>query len=251
LKDVALVHSEIIYSGKDTVFDPVVATVIDADIFYEGDDRLKRVQQNEGALAAVFYTDGSTTEPMLGVTMFGQQGPHRTTTGITVMRYWDIYSDPVTDSERYSFLIDQRHDLVLSQKSDARLLLSSKSSEPWIPGDTIDMDFVLFAQPASGQPELSTADSIAMLNIAQQLTQHYFANTLNELYVRPQVARLPIERVGDRVLVADRTANLIDLLGRTVNHGEPGAEYQEFDLHSLPRGVYFVVANTGTAKALW
>jgi hypothetical protein len=254
LKDVALVHSEIIYSGQDTVFEPVVATVIDADILNENDDQLKRVQQNEGALAAVFYTANSTTEPMLGVTMFGQQGPHRTTTGITVMRYWDIFSDPTTDSERYDFLTDQRHDLVLSREGDARLLLSSKSTEPWLPGDTIDFDFVLFAKPASGSKELSALDSAAMLGIAEKLTSHYFSNTLGDLYVNPATGpagnSLKFERFGDRLVAHDARAQLFDILGRNVLNPAILGDSADFDLNGLPRGCYYLVAGGKSVKVI-
>lgn len=248
LKDVALVHNEIIYSGRDTVFEPVVAVVVDGDIFFEGDDRLKRVARNEGALAAVFYTDQSTTEPMMGVTTFGQGGPRRTTTGITVMRYWDIYSDPTTDSQRYDFLTDQRHELELSRKGDARLLLASKSSEPWYPGDTITFDFVLFAQPASGIPELSTIDSSNMLRIAELLTSHYFTGTLPQLKVRPEPAQPDFRRVGNTLFVQDASARLLDVLGRNVGQPEPAQSGLVFDLTPLVPGCYFLSSESGLVK---
>src|SRR5579883_492206 len=75
LKDVAIVQNEIIYTGEDTVFNPVVAMVVDGDINYPGDDRTKGVQ-NEGIQATVFFTDQSSTDPLLGAMVLeAQHGP--------------------------------------------------------------------------------------------------------------------------------------------------------------------------------
>jgi hypothetical protein len=156
------------------------------------------------------------------------------------VRYWAIGEDPTTDSARYEFLVDPRHDLELSDRDDARLLMSSRSSQPWLPGDTIDFDFVVFAHAATGDAEMSATDSSLMLGIAEKLTSHYFAHTLGELFVRPVSETRNFQVIGRRVIVDDQEAELLDVLGRRVAVGRERGAKLEFDLSPLPSGSYYL-----------
>src|SRR5207244_1713243 len=98
LKDVMIVRNEIIFSGPDTIYRPVIALALDGDVNRPEDDRLKGVQ-NESTRAAIFFTNASASDPLLGVLLLnGQHGANRVNMGMTSLRYWDIGDDPLTDS---------------------------------------------------------------------------------------------------------------------------------------------------------
>ncbi len=246
LKDVVTVEDEIVYSGADTIFDPVIAVVVDGDINNPDDDRTKGVQ-TEGASATVFFTNLSTTDPLLGVTVLdGQSGPRRPNSGITSLRYWDRDSDAVTDSARYALLTEPRHDTALSVVGDARIIMASLSQTPIVPGDTLYFNYALYVQPPTG-PALTSADSVAMLQIAQTILNHYREGTLPQLQVaepvqsHPSIAAFPNPASTIFYLMnAPSGAVLYDALGRKAAEAESGPGFATFDVHALADGIYFV-----------
>jgi len=251
LANVVIVQNEIIYSGNntianDTIFDPVVALVVDGDINYPGDDRTKGVQ-DEGTSATVFFTDRSTTDPLLGVMVLaGQHGTGRFDPGINSLRYWDILEDPVTDSDRYAFLTEPRHDTALSKVGDARILMSSLSQTPLVPGDTVYFDYALYVQPATG-PALTPGDSANMLQVARSLISNYRVGTLGTLAVRDQAA--PSSEIEAFPNPANHTlylwnaagsVTLYDMLGRQVSIARAQGNQAAIDVRGLPAGVYLI-----------
>ncbi len=246
LANVVVVQNEVIYSGSDTVFDPVVAVAVDGDINYPYDDRTKGVQ-DEGTSATVFFTNQSTTDPLLGVMVLqGQHGSGRPATGVTSIRYWDILQDPATDSARYAFLTEPHHDTALSKIGDARILLSSLSHTPLVPGDTIDFDYALFVQPPTGAA-LTPRDSASMLSIARMLLEAYRSGSMSSLAVDvvPHSSH-DLEAYPNpadeslRVLNSAGTIALYDVLGRKVASAAISRYGALISTKALPEGTYLL-----------
>ncbi len=254
LKNVVVVENQVVYSGLDTIFDPVIALVVDGDINYPYDDRTKGVQ-NEGVNATVFFTDQSTTDPLLGVMVLeGQSGSDRPNSEVTSLRYWDSGDDPITDSDRYAFLTEPHHDTALSIVGDARILMASLSQTPIIPGDTVYFDYAMYVEPASG-PALSSPDSAAMLQIAQSILTHYRSSTLDQLQVSRQsidnssLTAFPNPASNYLYLVAgSQDASLYDELGRKAGDAQWLNGYWSFDVHDLHNGIYVIRSQTGYLK---
>jgi hypothetical protein len=252
LKDVMFVRNEIIYSGADTIFDPVVALVVDGDINNPGDDRLKGVRQ-EGVRSAVFFTDQSTTQPLLAVTLLnGQHGADRHE-DLTALRYWDILEDPLSDSERYEFLIRSQFDTALSKIGDARVLMTSLSNKPIAKGDTVYFDYALFAQLPTG-PALTSTDSANMLHTADALVSHYRSGTLDLLLssVGPSQKESPFRifpnPASDHVAVSGIQGGAVwiyDGLGREVLLTRYEA-IRGLDVRGLSPGVYWLRSEAGS-----
>lgn len=243
LKDAVLVHNEIVYSGQDTVFDPVVALTVDGDINYQGDDRTKGLK-NEACEIVTFFTDQSATDPILGVMpLIPPSGTHRQPEGINSLRYWEIKADPQTEEDRYQFLIEPRHDTAFSQIGDARVLIAYLSHEPMIPGDTITFDYAMFVQPATG-PALTRNDSLAMLGYGQAFTNAYHTG-LHHASVPPTLGtqlRMYPDPASDRLSIALQTPSdvgIYDALGRQMVQ-LPAATHFEVNVSHFPTGLYFV-----------
>ncbi len=246
LENVTLVRNEIIYSGTDTIFDPVVALALDGDINNPDDDRTKGVH-DEATTASVFFTTNSSTDPLLGViALGGQYGTHREQEGITSLRYWDLNEDPATDSERYTFLTAPHWDTALTAPGDARVLISSLSQTSIVPGDTLDFDYAIYAEPPNG-PAFSAGDSATMLGIARTLSSDYRTGEFQpssvlsrpksaENWVYPNPANTRLNFSGGIIPV-----ELYDALGRKITvseAAEAGSGY--FNVQNLEPGVYFV-----------
>jgi hypothetical protein len=254
LANVVVVQNEIIYSGKDTIFDPVVALVVDGDINKPEDDRTKGVQ-DEGTSSTVFFTDRSTTDPLLGVAVLAaQHGTGRLDEGVTSLRYWDLKDDPVTDSDRYAFLTERRRDTALSIVGDARILMSSLNSTPIVPGDTIDFDYLFYVQPATG-PALTPTDSASMLRLARTLIADYRTGNMEALAVREDEAGSgPLEGYPNPargelyVLNATGRVAMYDVLGRQVAAVLSEGRRAAFDVRKLLPGVYFVRCDGETSS---
>ncbi len=254
MKNVVTVENQIVYVGTDTIFDPVVALVVDGDINNPFDDRTKGVQ-SEGVSATVFFTDTSTTDPLLGVTVLdGQNGPDRFDIGVTSLRYWDATEDPLTDSDRYAFLTEPRHDTALSVVGDARILMASLSQSPIISGDTIYFEYAMYVQPATG-PALTSTDSASMLRVAQTILDHYRDGTLDQLQVTEQTSNpAPISvfpnPVSDMLYLINGSndAQLYDELGRIAAKAQYEHGYWCFDVHDLSDGIYIVRSSIGSLK---
>jgi hypothetical protein len=251
LANVVIVQNEIVYSGNDTIFDPVVALVVDGDINYPKDDRTKGVQ-DEGTRATVFFTDQSTTDPLLGVTVLAaQHGTGRLDAGVSSLRYWDLNDDPVSDSDRYTFLTEPRHDTALSIIGDARILMSSLSPVPLAPGDTVDFDYALYVQPATG-PALTAVDSANMLQTARIIVANYRTGSMGALAVREQpTISTEMEAypnpASNQLYVWNAIGRmmLFDMLGRQVAVAQTEFNQAVFDVRTLPAGVYFVRGEQG------
>lgn len=251
LKDAVLIHNEIIYSGSDTVFDPVIALVVDGDINDPGNDRTKGIR-NEACDVVAFFTDTSRTDPLLGITILaGPYGTNRPMTGTTSLRYWDISEDPTSDSERYAFLIEPRHDTALSKVGDARVLIASLSHQALVPGDTIYFDYAMYAMPATGSA-LSREDSVGMLGYAQSLTSAYHSGQLRALV--PTATRGPIglsifpnpaSNLLHISLPQAETVRVEDVLGRDVIARIIGGTEIDLDLSGIMDGLYFVTTGSG------
>ncbi len=244
--NVVLVRNQMVYSGNDTIFNPILALAVDGDINIPDDDRTKGVQ-NEGTQATVFFTDQSTTDPLLGVMVLdGQNGSNRFDPGVTSLRYWDINDDPVSDSDRYAFLTEIHHDTALSVVGDARILMTSASETPLVPGDTLYFTYALFAQAPTG-PALTAADSAAMLRTARTISSNYRSGTLGslsgvehsankqniEIYPSPASTELTIDN-------ASGDAELFDELGRPLKAAKNIGNSAVFDVRDLSNGFYFV-----------
>jgi hypothetical protein len=251
LANVVIVQNEIVYSGNesirsDTIFDPVIALVVDGDINNPYDDRTKGVQ-DEGTRATVFFTDRSTTDPLLGVSVLAaQHGTGRLDAGIRSLRYWDVLDDPTTDSDRYAFLTEPRHDTALSKVGDARLLMSSLSETPIVPGDTVDFDYALYVQPATG-PALMPADSSNMLQVARSLLSNYRTGSMGALAVREEpTASSGIEAypnpASSELYVRNAVGRIAiyDVLGRQVAIAQVQSKQAVFDVRKLAAGIYFL-----------
>jgi hypothetical protein len=254
MKNVVTVENQIVYAGIDTIFDPVIALVVDGDINNPFDDRTKGVQ-SEGVSATVFFTDTSTTDPLLGVTVLdGLNGPDRFDVGVTSLRYWDATEDPITDSDRYAFLTEPRHDTALSVVGDARILMASLSQTPIVPGDTFYFEYALYVQPATG-PALTSIDSASMLRVAQTILDHYRNGTLDQLQVNEQttdpiaISAFP-NPASDMLYLMNgsKDAILYDELGRMAAKAQSEYGYWSFDVRSLPDGIYFVRSPEGSLK---
>jgi len=252
LKDVMIVHNEIIYSGADTIYDPSISVVVDGDINYPEDDRLKGIQE-EGVQGSVFFTDQSTVDPLLGVLLLnGQRGAGRQS-GLTSLRYWDISEDPLTDSDRYQFLTSSRFDTALSKIGDARVLMTSLSSRPIAQRDTVYFDYALFAQLATG-PALTSADSANMLHTANDLVSHYRSGTLDLLLravnsgSKASLFSMFPNPGSDRVMVSgiqDGTLRVYDELGREVLVARYDMD-RGLDVRELCPGVYWLRSEAGS-----
>ncbi len=251
LKDAVLIHNEIIYSGSDTLFDPVIALVVDGDINYPNDDRTKGIM-NEACEVVTFFTNQYASDPLLGITVLAApHGTNRPGTGITSLRYWDRTEDPLSDSERYQFLIEPKHDEKIDSVGDARVLIASLSHQPLLPDDTVYFDYAMYAMPATG-PALSRQDSVAMLGYAQSLTNAYHSGQLHALVPSaPQaitglaIFPNPASNILHISLPGAATLRVEDVLGREVIARNIGETEIDLNLSTLVDGLYFVTTGEG------
>ncbi len=252
LKDVILLHNQLLYRGKDTIFEPVVGFCIDGDVQFENDDQVRTVT-SEGTRSIVFYTDSSSTDPLLGVMVLtGNTATSRPALSLRSIRYWDIEDDPASDSDRYALLSGGGIAHSTLRRGDARALIVAGSSQPVAPGDTLQFDVAIYGANGVG-PALNPADTLQMVRIADEISAGYYSHTLQDA-VRLSTPTIPSVTMTpnpvDRRLVVEVIAHsetftnavevlkLFNAVGAEVKQGLITSGIGSLEVEDLPSGIY-------------
>ena len=254
MKDVMLVHNQLLYLGKDTIFNPVIGVCIDGDVQFPNDDRVKTVM-SEGPQTSVFYTDSSLTDPLFGVMALpNNYGSNHPPVAVSTIRYWELEEDPVTDSDRYARLSEGGIQRATTRTGDARALIAIARNEPLAPGDTLQFDFALYAAPGKGTA-LTPDDTLRMIQFAEVIAARYYSNNLHEsvqdvhqagagLFAFPNPAGDKISVYG----VGNESVRLLDALGIEVGRIQLEDGQGSWNMAALPSGLYFLKDSNSSYK---